>query len=272
MSQLTLGALWGKDSARSVASNEHSLSPVGQPEPAAAPSPGEAAAVPQPEQDPAAGPSSARGTEAEPGEREAGPKKKRKSSEGGAESKRKCSDRYAVDFSKVPDLEKPHFDAVDGEIICKPCTWKNEQKGKRGNTAKVTVLVNTRDNVNSHLGTKVRTNKKEASQSVHQSNTQEWKEQLERQAVLQQQPSSGITAGLQAANMLGFRQKLVQFIAVNHALQHQRPMVAYEELGELLQAYRDRELIGDLPRKHWTDDSGLEIAEALALEVRHCFC
>ena len=256
-SQLTLGELWRRDTDPSAATGQqHSAHSEGQLAPSLGAQP----------QHPAAGPSSAQDCHDEPEEFEAGPKRKRKGSE--EPDKRKCSGRYKVDFSKVPDVEKPHFEVEGSEVICKPCTWKNEQKGRRGNAAKAVVLVNTRDNVNSHLGTKSRTNKKAGSQSVHQHNTQEWKEHLERQAVLQQQPSSGITAGLQAAQTRGFQQKLVQFMAVFHALMHQRPMVAYEELRELLLVYRECDLIGDLT---WTDNSGWEIAEALALEVRRCF-
>jgi hypothetical protein len=67
----------------------------------------------------------------------------------------------------------------------------------------VPILLNKKDNFSSHLGTRSRNKKNPKSRNDHQQNVEAWKQHLEEQAVLQQQPSSGITAGLQAANMLG---------------------------------------------------------------------
>ena len=89
-----------------------------------------------------------------------------------------------------------------------------------------------------------------------------WKEQQ----ALQQKREPSIISLLHAAGATAMRQKFMQF-AMLHLLQHQRPMVAYEQQQELQQLYYDCQLAREMPRKQWTDDGGWEFAEVMTTVV-----
>jgi len=181
--------------------------------------------------------------------------------------------RKLGDMNVIPELERRHFEQVfEGIVRCKPCTWA----GKKD----VLVSLYKKDAVMSHLGMKKRALSKKQQQQMaegnppppqkcqHTSNVESHEQHLLLQALQQQQLAPDIRSLLQGAGQEAVRQKLVQFSSVLHHLSHQRPMVAYEQQQELHQLFYNHSLTSIMPRKHWSDNSGWEIAESLTEVVR----
>ena len=63
---------------------------------------------------------------------------------------------------------------------------------------------------------------------------------------------------------VAFKNKLPQFQAVLHMLQHGRSMLEYEQLKDLLQSMATCIVPDALPDAHWSDNAGWIIAEVLS--------
>ncbi|KAF5833715.1 hypothetical protein DUNSADRAFT_9913 [Dunaliella salina] len=208
-------------------------------------------------------------------------------SEGGRRAGKKP--KY-LPMSYVPLAELGCFEEVGPTkpdwLVCLPCSWAMRKEFQ--------VRAHKQDSVNSHIGKKDRTSKTEpapasaagpsapslpaqkpkpAPINPHQQNKARWEQHKQQQQVQQEQQEAGaqqanIRVLLQAAGMEQMRQKLVQFAMVLHLLQHQRPMLAYEQLMELHRFLYEMQLTNSMPMKHWSPTSGWKIARFLAAEVQ----
>ena len=202
--------------------------------------------------------------------------------EEGGGKKRKRLGRRLGDINSIPELEREYFvepTPGSGVLKCVPCTWVNQQQGRR---EEVLISLHKTDNIKSHLGLKKRPPSKKqlqkqqqnphgpqlpAREAMHTRNVQAWQQHKQQLALQQEQRAPSIASYLQAAGAEVLRQKFIQFAAVLHILRHQRPMLAYQQQQELHQLYHTQGLTHLMPRKHWTDDAGWEMAEIMTLVV-----
>jgi hypothetical protein len=110
-------------------------------------------------------------------------------------------------------------------------------------------MLDKKEKIDSHLGLKVRKSSKqkkreeqlcssEKQQARHEQQHQQIVDAWKEEQALQKKREPSVTM-LHAAGAAAVRLKFVQFAVVLHPLQHQRPMVAYEQQQELQQLCYD---------------------------------
>lgn len=81
-------------------------------------------------------------------------------------------------------------------------------------------------------------------------------------------PRDGVRKQVVAQSTLERKKKLVQFKCLYHVLSRGRPMTDYEALQTLCESLH----VPDLPKKHWCDNSGWDLAAAMNEVLRHHVC